>query len=68
MSLWRTYRNLPFKGRLGVGFGLLAWGVIGMYMADRVEEKFGLKPTEEDKAALDKLIPKIHVVERDQGK
>lgn len=68
MSLWQSYRNLPTLARLGVGGGLLVWGVVGLYLSDRAEEKFGFTPTEEDKAALDRLTPKIHVVEREQGR
>ncbi|KAB5572364.1 hypothetical protein GE09DRAFT_1216929 [Coniochaeta sp. 2T2.1] len=64
MSLWRSYRNLPTMAKLGVGCGIFAWGVAGLYLSDRAEEKFGFTPTEEDKAALDRLTPKIHVVER----
>jgi len=68
MSLWQSYRNLPTLARLGVGGGLLAWGVVGLYLSDRAEEKFGFTPTDEDKAALDRLTPKIHVVEREQSR
>ncbi|KAK1766727.1 hypothetical protein QBC33DRAFT_423328, partial [Phialemonium atrogriseum] len=60
----RSYRNLPFKARLGVGAGLVAWSIVGMYMSDRAEEKFGFTPSEADKAALDRMIPKVHVVDR----
>ncbi len=66
--LARSYRNLPTLAKLGVGGGLLVWGVVGLYVSDRAEEKFGFTPTEEDKAALERLTPKIHVVEREQGR
>jgi hypothetical protein len=46
----------------------LAWGAVGLYLSDRAEEKFGFTPTEEDKAALARLTPKIHVIEREQGR
>ena len=52
--------------RLGVGGGLLAWGVVGLYFSDKVEEKLGYTPTEEDKAALDRMTPKFHAVERER--
>lgn len=64
----RSYRNLPTVARLGVGGGFVAWGVIGLYLSDKVEEKLGYTATEEDKAALDRLTPKIHVVDREQGR
>lgn len=44
----------------------MAWGVAGLYLSDRAEEKFGYTPTEQDKTALEKLKPKIHVVDRDE--
>jgi hypothetical protein len=54
------------KAKLGVGVGFIGWGVIGLFISDRAEEKFGYTPSEQDKAALDMLKPKIHMVERDQ--
>lgn len=52
------------KARIGVGLGLLAWGAIGLQLSDRAEERYGFKPTEEDKAALEKALPRITAVER----
>jgi hypothetical protein len=63
---YRSYRNLSPRTRIGVGIGILAWGFIGLQLSDRAEEKFGLKPTEEDKAALSQLAPRIIAV--DKGK
>lgn len=34
-------------------------------MSDRAEERFGYTPSEQDKAALEMMKPKIHVVDRD---
>ncbi|KAI5868656.1 hypothetical protein GGS23DRAFT_42756 [Durotheca rogersii] len=65
MSLLQSFRNLSPRMRLGVGLGLLAWGVIGLQLSDRAEERYGLAPTEEDKAALSKILPRITTVERD---
>ncbi|ROW14637.1 hypothetical protein VPNG_03236 [Cytospora leucostoma] len=65
MSFWQAYQGLSARARLGVGIGFLAWGVAGLYLSDRAEEKFGYTPTEQDKASLEKLKPKIHVVDRD---
>ena len=47
-----------------MGLGLLAWGVIGLQLADSAEERFGLKPSDEDREALAKLGPRIIPVER----
>ncbi|KAH6659762.1 hypothetical protein BKA67DRAFT_529900 [Truncatella angustata] len=64
MSLLQSYRNLSPRTRLGVGVGILAWGFIGLQLSDRAEERFGLKATEEDKAALSHLAPRIVTVEK----
>ncbi|OTA97294.1 hypothetical protein M434DRAFT_295274 [Hypoxylon sp. CO27-5] len=64
MSLLQSFRNLSPKARIGVGLGLLAWGAIGLQLSDRAEERYGLKPTEEDKATLEKVMPRITAVER----
>jgi hypothetical protein len=49
-----------------VGFGLLAWGVIGLQLSDLAEEKLGFKPSEEDKATLSQ-VSKSFIV-GDKGK
>ncbi|EAQ88198.1 hypothetical protein F5144DRAFT_571871 [Chaetomium tenue] len=67
MSLWKSYTNLPPKTKLAFGAGLLAWGLLGLTFGDKVESKLGYTPTEADKAELQKLAPKIHVVERERG-
>ncbi|KAL2177211.1 uncharacterized protein P884DRAFT_300123 [Thermothelomyces heterothallicus CBS 202.75] len=64
MSLLKAYTNLPPKTKLAVGVGLVAWGLLGLIFGDKVESKLGFTPTEADKAELEKLAPKIHVVER----
>ncbi|ODA76411.1 hypothetical protein RJ55_08257 [Drechmeria coniospora] len=50
--------------RLGVGVGLLAWGVLGLHLADRAEEKFGYTPSEQDKEDLRKWAPRVIPVEK----
>lgn len=50
--------------RAGVGVAIIAWGAAGLYLTPVVEEKMGLTPSEEDKAALDKYRPKIVTVEK----
>ncbi|KAI1186254.1 hypothetical protein F5B17DRAFT_431791 [Nemania serpens] len=66
MSLLQSFRNLSPKTRIGVGLGLLAWGAIGLQLSDRAEERY-FKPTEEDRAALHQLTPRITTVDRDSG-
>ncbi|KAK0735893.1 hypothetical protein B0T21DRAFT_412482 [Apiosordaria backusii] len=66
MTLLQTYQNLSPKAKLGVGFGLVAWGLIGLQLSDKAEQKLGYTPTEQDKAELDKIIPKIHTVSREK--
>ncbi|KAK4181897.1 hypothetical protein QBC36DRAFT_1298 [Triangularia setosa] len=66
MTLLQTYKGLSPKARLGVGFGLLAWGLVGLQLSDKAEEKLGYTPTEQDRVELDKMIPKIHSVSREK--
>ncbi|ROW09580.1 hypothetical protein VMCG_02676 [Cytospora schulzeri] len=66
MSLWKAYQGLSSKARLGLGMGFLAWGVAGLYLSDRAEEKYGYTPSEQDKANLERMKPEIHVVNRDE--
>ncbi|KAI1767390.1 hypothetical protein GGR53DRAFT_125800 [Hypoxylon sp. FL1150] len=65
MTLLQSFRNLSPRARVGVGLGLLAWGAIGLHLSDRAEERYGLTPTEDDKAALAKVLPRITAVERE---
>jgi hypothetical protein len=44
---------------------LLAWGTVGLFASDTAEKKLGFEPTEKDREALGKIVPKIMVVERD---
>ncbi|KAK4193933.1 hypothetical protein QBC35DRAFT_480675 [Podospora australis] len=66
MSLLQSYRGLSPRAKLSFGIGLLAWGVIGLQLSDKAEEKLGYTPTEEDKKALERMTPKIHTVTRDK--
>ncbi|KAI0899995.1 hypothetical protein F4806DRAFT_492986 [Annulohypoxylon nitens] len=59
-----SFRNLSRRVRIGVGLGLLTWGAVGLHLSDRAEERYGFTPTEEDKAALDKVLPRIITVDR----
>ncbi|XXG99194.1 hypothetical protein Hte_005529 [Hypoxylon texense] len=65
MSLLQSFRNLSPRVRASVGLGLLAWGAIGLHLSDRAEERYGLTPTEDDKAALAKVLPRITAVDRE---
>lgn len=64
----RAFKNLPPKTRMGVGAAIIAWGTIGLYVTDSVEKPLGFEPSEQDRQALDAVIPKISIVERDDEK
>ncbi|KAG6029726.1 hypothetical protein E4U19_000790 [Claviceps sp. Clav32 group G5] len=63
-TMLKAYKNLSPKTRLYFGIGVMAWGTIGLYLSDKAEEKYGFTPSEEDKEALWKYVPKVTVVER----
>jgi len=44
----------------------MAYGLVGGFLTDKVEEKFDMVPTEEDKKKLRGLVPRITVVEKDE--
>ncbi|RMZ73336.1 fatty acid activator Faa4 [Pyrenophora seminiperda CCB06] len=54
----------PPKTRMMIGAGIMAYAVAGLYITDKVEEKFGLTPTEEDEKLLREAIPRIYSVEK----
>lgn len=54
------------KSKLGVGVGMVVWGVVGLRLSEKAEDKFGYKPTEADKDALEKMTPKITVIKREE--
>jgi hypothetical protein len=64
----RIYKNFGLKGRLAVGFSILAWGAVGLYMSDRAEEQYGFVPSKEEKEKVDRLFPTVTVVDRPPGK
>ncbi|ORY63150.1 putative fatty acid activator Faa4 [Pseudomassariella vexata] len=68
MSLLQTFRNLSPRMRLGVGVGMLAWGAIGLQLSDRAEDKYGLKASEKDHAALNQMVPTIVTVDKAKGR
>lgn len=60
----RSYRGLPSKTRVFIGIGVMAYAGVGLFASDEAEKAFGFVPTEEDKARLDRAIPKIRAVDR----
>ncbi|KAI0489753.1 hypothetical protein F4859DRAFT_165820 [Xylaria cf. heliscus] len=66
LTLLRSFRNLSPKARIGVGLGLLVWGAVGLQLSDGAEERY-FKPTEEDRAALRDIAPRITTVDRNSG-
>lgn len=45
----------------------MTYAIAGLYLSDTAEEKFGMKATDEDKAKLRQMIPKIHTVDKDKS-
>ncbi|OCL11273.1 hypothetical protein AOQ84DRAFT_374152 [Glonium stellatum] len=66
MSIWQKYRSLPSRTRVLIGVGIMGYAGLGLLLSDTAEEKFGLVPTEKDKEELDKIIPKVRLVDRDE--
>ncbi|OAQ63223.2 hypothetical protein VFPPC_16441 [Pochonia chlamydosporia 170] len=64
----KAYKNLSPKTRAGVGIGIIAWGVVGLYLSDQAEEKFGYTPSEKDKEELWKWAPKVTTVDKSDKK
>ncbi|KAK3956195.1 hypothetical protein QBC32DRAFT_321033 [Pseudoneurospora amorphoporcata] len=66
--VFQTYRNLSPRARLGVGIAFTLWGLIGLKLSDKAEEKLGYTPTEEDRKALERFKPRIIEVEKEVEK
>ncbi|PVH98097.1 hypothetical protein DM02DRAFT_657659 [Periconia macrospinosa] len=64
MGVWQYYKGFAPKTRMLIGVGIMAYAGAGLYLSDKVEEKLGFVPTEQDKKELQDAIPKISVVER----
>ncbi len=58
----RTYKNLSSKARVGLGLGIIAWGVGGLYLSDRAEEKY--QAPADDKAVVERYVPRVDVVDK----
>ena len=44
----------------------MSYAVVGLFLSDKAEEKFGYVPSEQDKQDLRDAVPKIHMVEREK--
>jgi hypothetical protein len=62
-----AYRGLSPRARLGFGIGLLTWSAVGLYLSDRAEETFGFTPSDTDKAQLDRMTPRISIIDKESG-
>ncbi|RDL33654.1 uncharacterized protein BP5553_08022 [Venustampulla echinocandica] len=60
-----SFRKFSPRTRMGIGFGFLAWGAIGLYVSDRAEKRLGFEPSQKDRDALQAVVPRITVVERE---
>jgi hypothetical protein len=49
-----------------IGCGFMAWSVIGLALSDAAEKKFGLEPSAEEKERIQRVIPKITTVDRNE--
>lgn len=48
-----------------VGVGIMAWSALGLVVSNKAEERWGIVATEQDRAKLRALLPKITTVEED---
>lgn len=61
----RSYRNLSTKTRLLVGVGIITYALAGQYISDAAETKFGYTPTEAEKERLERVMPRIRVLDKE---
>ncbi|CAH0048814.1 unnamed protein product [Clonostachys solani] len=66
--MFRAYKNLSPKTRMGVGAAVIAWGGAGLYLSDHAEKRFGYTPTEKDQEELRKMTPRITTVDRNENR
>jgi hypothetical protein len=59
------YQGLTPKTKALVGIGVMGYAVAGLYLSDTAEEKLGMKATDEDKAKLREMIPRVHTIDKD---
>ncbi|KAL1895344.1 hypothetical protein Cpir12675_003301 [Ceratocystis pirilliformis] len=60
----RAYKRLSPNMRAALGLGVIAWGGIGMYVSDRIEERY--EAPAEDKAVVEKYTPRVITIDRRQ--
>ncbi|KAF2722005.1 hypothetical protein K431DRAFT_223110 [Polychaeton citri CBS 116435] len=68
MPLWQNYRTLTPRIRIFIGVGIMAYAGAGIFLSDRAEESLGFTPSEEDRRRLREAVPKIQLVDREEGK
>ncbi|CAG9997808.1 unnamed protein product [Clonostachys byssicola] len=66
--MFRAYKNLSPRTRMGVGAAVIAWGGVGLYLSDEAEKRFGYTPTEKDQEELRKMTPRITTVDRNENR
>jgi hypothetical protein len=47
-----------------LGCGILCWGALGLLAANTMEDALGIRSTKQDEEKLNKVLPKIHVIDR----
>ena len=55
------------RARLGFGLGVMAWGAVGLYISDQ-SEKWGMKASKEEKEVVNRMVPKITVVDNEKSR
>lgn len=45
----------------------MVYATFATYASDSAEKKFGLEASEEDRQELEKYIPKVRVIDREEG-
>jgi hypothetical protein len=56
--------TLTPHGRIMLGCGILCWGVVGLVAANSIEDAIGIRSKREDEEKLQKVLPKIRVIDR----
>ncbi len=58
------YTRIPPRTRLFFALGAVFWATLGLYGLGPLERVVGLVPNEKDQEKLEKMLPKISVVDR----
>ncbi|PNY22149.1 Uncharacterized protein TCAP_07187 [Tolypocladium capitatum] len=66
--MFNAYRNLSPRTRLCLGVAVIAWGLVGLRLSDRAEEKFGYTPSDKDKEELRRWTPRLIAVDKSDEK